>query len=104
AGDHGLVGMQGRPSVDAPLPPSVRAGGPALRVGDVVVLFPRPALVAPPLAALVAAALDEAQEGGVRDRGAADAEGGEVAPVARALVVIGEALVRRAHRERSGGN
>ena len=102
--DHRLVGMQGRPAVDAPLPPSVRAGGPALRVGDVVVLLPRPALVGPPLAALVAAALDEAQEGGVGDRGAADAEGGEVAPVARALVVVGEALVRRAHRERPGGD
>src|SRR4051794_41757914 len=35
-------------------------------VGDVVVLLPRPALVRPPLAALVAATLREAHPGAVR--------------------------------------
>src|SRR3954470_12365370 len=54
-------------------------------VGDVVVLLPRPALVAPPLAALVAAALGEVQPGRVGDRAARDAEGAELDAVARAL-------------------
>ena len=72
--DDGRVGVQRRPAVDAPLPPPVRTGGP-LRVGDVVLLLPRPALVRPPLAALVAAALGEGQEGRVGDRRAADPEG-----------------------------
>ena len=68
-----------------------RAGGPALRVGDVVLLLPRPGLVGPPLAALVAAALDEGRKVALVIGGAADAEGADVARVARALVVVGEA-------------
>ena len=97
--DRGLLGVQWRPSVDAPLPPPVGPGGPPLWVGDVVVLLPRPALVRPPLAALVAAALGEAQEGRVGDRGAADAEARQVDQVARALVVEREAVIVGAHRE-----
>ena len=73
--DHRLVGMQRRPAVDAPLPPPVRAGGPALRVGDVVVLLPRPALVATTTRGAGSRRPRRRQEGRVGDRGAADAEG-----------------------------
>src|SRR5215218_6749397 len=69
-------------------------------VRDVVVLLPRPALVAPPLAALVAAALGERQPGGVGDRRAADPEGRQLDAPARALVVIGEAEAAGPERER----
>src|SRR6185436_18964434 len=96
--DDRLVVVQRRPSVDPPLPPSGRATGPAARVGDVVVLLPGPALVAPPFAALVAAALGEGQPGGVGDRRAADPEGGQLGAVARALVVVGEAEAPGAER------
>src|SRR6266487_611002 len=66
-----------------------------LTVGDVVVLLPRPALVAPPLAALIAAALGEVQPRRVGDWPARDAEGADVDVVARALVVVGEHAVGR---------
>ncbi len=75
---HGLVGVQRRPAVQPPPLPTPGPAGPALRVRDVVVLLPGPALVAPPLAALVAAALGEGQPGGVGDRRAADPEGGQL--------------------------
>src|SRR4051812_40400310 len=71
-------------------------------VRDVVVLLPRPALVAPPLAALVAAALAEAQPGRVGDRPARDAEAAELHAVARALVVVGEDVVGGAEHGRAG--
>ena len=67
----------------------------ACRSRDVVLLLPRPALVGPPLAPLVAAALDERQLGGVGDRGPADQVAAHVGAVARALVVVGEARRRR---------
>ena len=68
---------------------------PARGSRDVVLLLPRPALVGPPLAALVAAALDEGQVAGVGDRRAADQVAANVGAVARALVVVGEAAARR---------
>ena len=61
-------------------------------VGDVVLLLPGPALVRPPLAPLVAAALAEAHPARVAHRPARDLEGGQLDRVARALVVVGEAL------------
>ena len=63
--DHGPVGVQRLPAADAPLAAVV---GPVQGSRDVVLLLPRPALVGPPLAALVAAALDEVQERRVGDR------------------------------------
>src|SRR3954449_1821601 len=102
--DDGLVGVQRRPSVDPPLAPSGRATGPAPRVGDVVVLLPGPALVAPPLAPLVAAALGEGEPARVGHRRAADPEGGELGPVAGALVVVGEAEAAGADRARAAGH
>src|SRR5215207_11606908 len=62
------------PPGDAPLLPPGRARRPGTGVGDVVALLPGPALVRPPLSALIAAALDEVQEGRVGDRRAADPE------------------------------
>ena len=55
-------------------------------------------------AALVAAALGEVAPGGVGDRRAADAEGGQRDHVARALVVVGEALGGGADGRRAGGD
>ena len=74
------------------------------QVRDVVVLLPRPALVAPPLAALVAAALGEVQPRRVGDRPARDAEGAELDAVAGALVVVGEDAVGGAERDGPGGD
>ena len=100
--DHGLVGGQRGGAVDAPLQPgAVVLPHPAAGVGDVVLLLPRPRLVGPPLAALVAAALDEGQVARVGDRDLADPEAAHVGLVARALVVVGEA-VRDRRRRRSG--
>ena len=71
-------------------------------VRDVVLLLPRPALVRPPLAPLVAAALAEVHPaarcspGGARSRRRARST-----VVAGALVVVGEALRAGAHRERA---
>ena len=87
--------------VDAPLLPPGRARRPGAGVGDVVALLPGPALVRPPLAAPIAAALDEPQERRVGDRRAADPEGGQVGAVARALVVVGEDALRCAERARA---
>ena len=77
--------------------------GHAAVVRDVVVLLPRPALVRPPLAAHVAAALGEVQPRGVRDRAAGDAEGGDVDRV-RAGARCRRRSARRAApmRERAG--
>ena len=72
-------------------------------IDDVVLLLPGPALVRPPLAPLVAAALAEAHPAGVADRQSRDLEGGMLDRVARALVVVGETLRGRADRERAGG-
>src|SRR4051794_765594 len=71
-------------------------------VRDVIVLLPRPALVAPPLAALIAAALGEVQPRRVGDRPAGDAEGADLDAVARALVVVGEDVLRGPERGRAG--
>src|SRR6185312_4329909 len=59
-------------------------------VADVVLLLPRPALVGPPLAAFVAAALAEAHPARVRDGDAGDPKGRQLDAVARALVVVCE--------------
>src|SRR3954447_22792658 len=93
---HGLVRIQWRPAVHRPAAPlSARPAGPALGVGDVVLLLPRPRLAIPPRAALVAAALDEGQERRVGDRRAANPEVGQLGAEARSLVVVGEALLFR---------
>src|SRR6188472_4433376 len=68
-------------------------------VRDVVVLLPRPALVAPPFAAPIATALGEAQPRGVGHRPARDAERADLHAMPGALVVVGERSVRRAHPE-----
>src|SRR5205807_4195201 len=99
--DDGPRGVKRLIAADAPLAPVVC---PVQRVGDVVLLLPVPGLIGPPFAALVAAALDEVEEGGIRDRRAADAKGRDVHRVARTLVVVGEALGRRAHVERPARN
>jgi hypothetical protein len=73
-------------------------------VRDVVVLLPGPALVGPPFAPSVAAALDEPHPRAVRHGSAGDAECGHVDGVRRALVVIGEPGAARAHHEGTGGD
>ncbi len=73
-------------------------------VGDVVLLFPRPAFVGPPLAPLVAAALDEAHPARGADGPARDLERLKRDRVARALVVVGEPARGGAHRERARGD
>ena len=89
-----------RPSRHSPARSAVQP----LRAGDVVLLLPGPALVRPPLAPLVAAALDEGQVGGVGDRRAADQVAAHVGAVAGALVVVGEARApaRRSCTDRPG--
>src|SRR5205823_7126920 len=84
--DDGLMRVQWLELPEAPLRCAVRR--PPTRSGDVVLLLPVPALIRPPLAALVAAALDERQIRGVRDRRMADQVCPDVRAVARALVVV----------------
>ena len=95
--DDGLVGIDRRPLAGDPFAPvAVQCRGPEMSYSS----FQCPALVRPPLAPLVAAALDEAQERRVGDRGEADPEGRQLDPVARALVVVGEAGCGSADLER----
>src|SRR4051812_13862599 len=105
---HGLVRIQWRPTVHRPAAPlefiPTHPAGPALGVGDVVLLLPRPRLGAPPRAALVAAALDEGQVRRVRDRRATDPEAADVRAVAGTLVVVGEAVVRCADLAGAAGD
>ncbi len=61
---------------------------------------PLPARLRPPASTGVSAALHELAEVPVRDRGGVDVEGPELDRVPRALVVVGEALAGRPHRER----
>ncbi len=70
--------------------------------GDLVLLLPRPALGRPPLAPLIPAVVCEAHPARAADRVTGDAEGGRLDGVARALVVVGEPVLRGAHRERPG--
>src|SRR5439155_793612 len=65
-------------------------------------LLPRPALRRPPLAALVAATVAEAHPAGVADRAPADLERPQLDGVARALVVVCEALRPGAELESPG--
>src|SRR5581483_6093456 len=61
--DHRSAGVERGMLAEAPLRAEILA--PAGRFRDVVLLLPRPALVRPPLAPDVAAALDEPQVAGV---------------------------------------
>ena len=100
--DDGLLRVQRVEPPEAPLGAQVRR--PPSRSSDVVLLLPRPALVGPPLATLVAAALDERQVGGVRDRGAADQVLAHIGAVMGALVVVGELTGGRADRAFAPGD
>jgi hypothetical protein len=73
-GNVGRRACPGRAATHWPIRHSCRRPTSA-GVRDVVLLLPRPRLVRPQRAALVAAALGEVAPGGVRDRRAADAEG-----------------------------
>src|SRR5205807_2879860 len=81
----------------------VRAADLRVRAG-LALRFPRPALLAPPLAALVASPLDEAHPRRVADGAPSDLEGVRPKLVAGPLVVVREPLGAGAHRERSSGN
>ena len=87
--DDGPIRRERLARSQTPLGAEVRR--PRRRSRDVVLLLPRPALVRPPFAALVAAALDEREVGGVGDRRLADQVAADVGAVARALVVVGKA-------------
>src|SRR5438105_4328974 len=95
--DHGPVRREWLARSQTPLGAEVRR--PRRRSRDVVLLLPRPALVRPPLAALVAAALDEREVGGVGDRGLADQVAADVGAVAGAFVVVGKAALGSADVE-----
>ena len=88
--DDGPMWVERHERSQAPLGGEVRR--PSARTGDVVLLLPRPALVRPPFAALVAAALGELEIRGVRDRRHADLVPAHIGAVARTLVVVREAL------------
>src|SRR3712207_4480526 len=77
---------------------------PPLGCRDVVLLLPCPALAAPPLAPLVAAALDEREERRVGDRRARDAERRQRDRMAGPLVVVGPRRRVGAHEERAAGD
>ena len=94
--DDGLVGGERHQPAQAPL--GAQVGRPALWSRDVVLAPPRPALGRPPLAPLVAATRDERQPRAVGDRRASDPVVGHDGAVARALVVVREAVVGGADR------
>ena len=96
----GRYGSSALERSQTPLGAEVRR--PSLRSCDVVLLLPGPALIGPPLAALVAAPLDEREVGGVGDRRLADQVAADVGAVQRPLVVVGEAVAGGADRARAG--
>ena len=80
-------------------PPSARI--PELRMLELGLGAPRPAVVGPPPRVVVAAGVDELDVRRVGHRGRVDAERRQVDDVRGPFVVVGPRVGRRAHRERA---